>query len=705
MNVFTARSKWIGVPVRMTSRFAKRIGAPFVRREFAVDGAEERPALIRCCGLGLGEWYLNGEKFSAGLLDPPPSVYDRHCYYREYPVTLKPGVNVIGAILGNGQYNAQAQDFWQFHTAPWRDYPKLIFELVCDGKVLLCSDSSWRLTLDTPIVFNNWHGGEYYDSRREIAGWLDPGFDDGKWENAVVCPGPGGELLLDKAPAAEVVDRFAVEEQIAPLLYDLHRIITGRLRITVRGEAGSVIILRYSDHLAPDGEFTQVDLGQFIPGDEVQTDRYTLHTDRLKESWAPRFVYHSFRYVKISIVGNAEIVALEAEEIRTGFARIGTFRCGSDILNRLCDASVNSYSGNFVGIPTDCPHREKNGWMGDAAFACESGLFTFDAAESYRRFVRAIADCQRESGQLPGIVPSPGWGYNYGSGPVWDAAFWMIPMQLLRFDGDTGTIAEYFDAMKKHFAYLETLAEEEIIRFGLGDHSAPDTVTPVPEEFVCSCFFAMEADALADFAEMLGKPDDREFFTRRAREIRQAILAVHPRRTEPTALALYAAMKFGPADAMEKLIAYFENNGGKAAFGIVGAKFIPRLLAENGRADLAFRILTQTEYPGFGNWIARGATTLWEYWDGKFSRNHIMFGDILAWCFIFIAGIRILAPGMEKIAIRPVDLPEAGDFHCTLRTPGGELVIEKRGTLFRLHLPQEIDCSTELPPSWRLETF
>ena len=673
MKNFSEQAKWISVPDIMTSRFARRLAAPYFRKEYFLAGNTPRPASVRFCGLGLSELFCNGEKISGGILDPAPSVYDKHCYFREYQLILQPGTNVFGAILGNGLYNCQANDFWQHHTASWRDYPKMIFELRSGEDVLLVSDSSWRVSTDTPEVFNNWYGGEYYDARKEFSSWLAPGFDDSLWKKAMVKPGPGGQLLLETAPPVQTVNTFEVTEKIAPFVYDAGRIITGQVKLTVRGEAGSKVTLQYSDHLSPEEKFTQLDLGQFIPGDEVQTDSYTLHGNRTDEQWRPRFVYHSFRYIKLTLTGNVEIVSLTACEVRTGFDRIGEVAASHEIMQKLYDAAIASYTGNFVGIPTDCPHREKNGWTADAAFAVESGLTAFAAEASYLRYLQCIADTQRFSGQLAAITPTSSWGYNYGSGPVWDSAFWQIPQALYIHTGSSLAIRKFYDAIVRHFYYLGTLAEDGIIRFGLGDHCHPVPEKAVPVEFVSSCFYIMQADALAQFAGLLGKEDDRKYFTGCGGQLRGQLLAAHPERTECTALALLHLLGIGGQQTLARLIRQFEASGGKADFGIVGAKFIPRLLADNGRSDLAFKILTQTGYPGYGNWIKRGATTLWEYWDGTFSRNHIMFGDIAAWMMRYPGGIAPSweNPGMKELLLKPVFPEGLNDFSVKYRHTSG----------------------------------
>ncbi|MBE6357201.1 MAG: hypothetical protein E7058_08850 [Lentisphaerae bacterium] len=675
MNYFSKTSRWISAPQTMVSRYSGQDGAPFFRKKYPVEKSDPLPVIIRFCGIGLAELYLNGEKISAGILDPAPSVYDKHCYFREYRATLLPGMNLFAVILGNGLYNCQANDFWQFHSAPWRDYPKMIFEMrdAASSEVLLTSDSSWLVSTDTPIIFNNWHGGESYDARKDFDHWLTPEFDDSSWQHAAVKPSPGGEVIPEIAPAAEIVNSFEAVDTIAPFVYDLGRIITGNVKIAVRGEAGSKITLRYSDHLSPDGKFTQVDLGQFVPDTEVQTDNFILRGNRITEEWSPSFVYHSFQYVRISIRGNAEIISLTAREIRTGFERIGSVTTGNDTMQKLYQAVMASYSGNFVGIPTDCPHREKNGWTADAAFAAESGLTAFAAEKSYLRYLQCLADTQRQSGQLAAIAPSAGWGYNYGSGPVWDSALWLIPYYLYIHTGNPQAIKTFYDAIARHCDYTGTLAENGIVRFGLGDHCHPFPEKAVPIEFANTCFYIMETDMLARFAGLLGKEDDRQYYSDCAQKLRKELLAAHPDRRESTALALLLQLGMGSNDTLPQLIEQIEAVGGKADFGIIGAKFIPRLLAENGRSDLAFKIFTQQEFPGWGNWIARGATTLWEYWDGSFSRNHIMFGDIAAWMMRYPGGIAPSwdNPAMQELVLKPLFPEGLNDFAVKYRHASG----------------------------------
>jgi alpha-L-rhamnosidase len=671
-KVFSAGAKWIGSGDIQVSWRAKVMPAPFLRREYDNAGAG-CAGYIRFCGLGYGELYVNGEKVTAEL-ETAPSAYEKRFYYREYPVTLKPGKNVFGVVLGNGWYNCHTNEAWHFDKAPWRDNPKMIFELFsASGESLLVSDRSWQITADGPIIFDGLRNGEVYDARRELTGWLEPDYQPGgSWRPAVIVPGPGGVPEKDFAEPVKVVEEIPLTGQLYPTVWNVGRNITGRVRIKVRGEKGSKIRIRYSDRLAKDGTFTFVDLSHFVQNSEFQTEYYITASDREVECWHSRFCYHGFQYVEIMpINSNAEVLEVTAEVMRSGFDRIGKFESSSGMLNQVYACTVNSYCGNFVGIPSDCPHREKNGWTADALFAAESGLFTFDTGKVYHRWLQNIADVQRANGQLPGIILTGGWGFNYGSGPIWDAAFIHIPYYLWLYTGSDAAIRQFFDAMCRHLDYLGTLSDDGIIRFGLGDHCHPFPERAVPNEFILTCFYRAEALRLAQYAAMLGR--DQSGFMEIADRTEKLIIDNWGDLEQPTALGAFAYWKFGRTDAVDKLNEFFTANGGKVEFGIVGGKFIPRVLADHGYADTAYNILTQTEFPGFGNWVKRGATTLWEYWDGAFSRNHIMFGDISAWMYEFMGGIKPLesAPGFRKFIYAPQIPASMDNFEMSFKTANG----------------------------------
>ena len=662
------QAEWIGTPKGCLNNWqAKILPAPYFRRVFSWDKPGTK-AKILICGLGLYELYLNGQKVSDHVLDPVVTQYDRRALYVVHDVTdlLIAGNNVVGVILGNGLYNCFTPGAWHFDKASWRDYPKLLLQLETEKEVLLTSDRTWKTTTG-PIVFDGWRNGETYDARLELTGWAGKDYDDSSWTNAAQVAPPGGVLQEQTMPPCKVMQTIPFKEKwisAKGTIYDIGQNMTGWTRITVTGKAGAEIQLVYSERITSDRQLDRRDLTGLNDPEHFQTDRYILKGQG-EEIWEPRFTYHGFQYAEVSIKGKAEIKNLEGRVVHTAFEKCGELASSDANLNKLQECTEWAYISNFVGIPTDCPHREKNGWTGDAQLACETGLFNYKAASSYIQWLQSIADIQRPSGQLPGIVPSCGWGFNWGNGPAWDSAFILIPWYIYLYTGDSTAITTHYDAMKKYVDYLTFMAEDHIVSIGLGDWCHPDRDRIVDRGLTDTAYYYVHSLTLAKFAEITGRSDDLRKYTELAGKIKQAFNRQFYKgyglyaRGEQTAMgcALYQGLvEEAEKDAVVKrLVDTVKANGGKPDFGILGAKYVPRALAENGHVELAYQMIIQPEYPGWVNWLKMGATTLWENWDSSSSRNHIMFGDISAWFYQYLAGITPDPenPGFKHFIIKP----------------------------------------------------
>ena len=639
--------------------------APFFRKTF--DCGEVTTASVAVCGLGYFELYLNGKRVGDHVLDPVPTVYHVRSSYVVHDVTalLKPGKNTIGVILGNGIYNSLTEDCWNFNTADWRDCPKFALELTADGKPLLGSDRSWKFTLEGPVTFDNLRCGESYDARRELSGWLEPAYDDTAWQTPMLIASPGGILTRQEQPPCRVTQTLEAHPMPAfPHVYDAAQNLAGWARITVRGEPGARITLRYGEALLPDGMPDWEWQKELPRGPVYQTDQYTLKGGAV-ECWEPRFTYHGFRYITTAIEGNAEIHKVEARVVGTDFPVVGTINFGNETLNALQRMTLWSYRSNFVGIPTDCPHREKNGWTGDAQLACETGLFNFDAADAYAAWLRTFADAQRINGEFPGIAPTGSWGYNWGNGAGWDSAFLIIPYFTWLYTGDDRMIRGHYDAMVRYVEFFCSMAEAGVTDFGLSDWCPPRGGTP--SDITSTGYLYLDCTLLATFARHLGKPEDAAYYTEKAAAVRTAFNRTFYRGDglygTGTMTALACALYHGLVEPSEKekvfqrLVGLCEALNGKVDFGIFGAKYVPRVLAEGGRADLALRFFLCEEFPSWGNWVKEGLTTLSEAWDIKTSGslNHIMFGDTSAWFFTYLGGFRHnpAFPGWKRLTIAP----------------------------------------------------
>lgn len=643
--------------------------APYLRKTFELTSVPKK-AIVNLCGLGWHELYINGKKADDRVLAPVVTQFDKHVCYIEYDVAdlLQAGKNAITVLLGNGWYNCQTEEVWNFVKAPWRDHPKMLCELICDEKKILHSDESWK-THPSPIAFNALRNGETYDAREEVSGILEVDVNDSDWENVTqTCP-PGGLVIKEQLEPCKVMKKFdAISETWVSgnaVIYDFGANMTGWCEVELEGEAGAHIKIQYSEMVRDNMDIDRAYIDRFVKSDEFQTDCYYLKGDGT-EIWQPRFTYHGFRYAKVLICcGNVKIKKIRACFVHNSFPQAGTFECANETINQLQEITCQSYLSNFTGIPTDCPQREKNGWTGDAQLACETGLWNYNAKHAYKHFERILADTQRPSGQLPGIAPSGGWGYNWGSGPAWDICLFELAYQVYRFTGDTDMIKEHYGALHKYVDYCTGMAHDGLVKFGLGDWCHFDDKRRAPVEMTSSAYYYYAAKLFSTFAALLGNNEDRAKYESLSGKIAERINSkfANPDGTyadgQWTALACALYFRITPEDKRQKtadvLAEKVKANGCKADFGILGAKYTPRVLADYGYADLAFRLLTQPEFPGWAHWLNMGATTLWENWSGVASRNHIMFGDISAWMYEYLAGISPddNHPGFKHFSIRP----------------------------------------------------
>jgi alpha-L-rhamnosidase len=634
--------------------------APLLRRAFNLDGKIARARLF-ICGLGYYELHLNGKKIGDHLLDPGFTRYDKRALYVTYDVTdaLKQGSNAVGVILGNGWYNLQTRAFWNFDNAPWRSAPKLLMELriqFTDGRnAIVATDRRWKAG-GSPVTYNSIYSGESYDARREQPGWDTANFDDSRWSPAQIVSPPRGQL------AAQAMPPITIGRPLYPVsvrqpkpgvyVYDFGQDLSGFAQLTLSGPAGTAVTLKYGERLAADGTVDQKEIAKFIveldPNQEFQTDHYILGGHG-PETWHARFAYHGFQYVEVTgAPGPLGPGNLTACFVHSDVPVAGRFDSSDPLLNRIWYAARWSYLSNLEGVPTDSPHREKNGWTGDAHLAAEQGLFNYNAVPLYEKWINDIADEQNPNSEVPGIVPTSGWGYQWGNGPAWDSAFLIIPWYLYEYTGDTRVLTAHYQSMREYVDLLARKSRDNIIDWGRNDWAPAKTDTPA--DITSTAYYYQDALIVAKIAALLGYTDDVGKYQTIAVGIRHAFNErfFHPDTASygngsQTSLscALYQGLvEPGHRSAVfTNLVAAIRQNDNHIDTGILGAKYLLSTLTDNGRADLAYQVATQPTQPGWGWWMANGATTLWEKWDGSESRNHIVFGDISAWFYKALAGM------------------------------------------------------------------
>ena len=716
MNPSDWQAQWIGQTTDVNVK-----PAPMFRREFSLNG-KIKQARAYVCGLGYCDLRINGKKVGDDWLDPGYTRYDKRVLYVTHDVTsmLKNGKNAIGAVLGNGWFNVQAKAAWDFDKAPWRAAPRLLcslqVEFVNGRKVVIGSDPNWKCATG-PVVLNGIYGGEVYDARLEMAGWDGPEFDDSAWQAAQIVDAPKGKLVAQAMPPiksdGELKPVNVTNPKPGVFVFDFGQNLAGHSELKVRGPAGTKITMKYGERLHTDGTLDQRDIAvhvaRFDASQPFQTDSYILK-GKGTEQWHSDFTYYGFQYVEVTgFPGKPDRETLRAVFTHSAVPSAGNFECSNPLLNKIWRAARWSYLSNLQGIPTDCPHREKNGWMGDAQLACEQGLFNFDGVTVYEKWLNDIDDEQRPGGELPGIVPTSGWGYQWGNGPAWDNAFLMIPLYLYQYYGDEKPLRDHYEGMKRYVDYLTRRAKGDIVSIGLNDWVPYKTTTPA--DITDTAYYYRDAQVVSLAAALCGKTDDAAHYAALAGEIKAAFnkhfynpeTGLYGNGSQTSlSCALYQGLvePENSGRVLQNLVANVEARNGHIDTGILGAKYILNTLTDHGRTDVAYRMASQKDLPSWGWWIEQGATTLWEEWNEEASRNHIMFGDVSAWFYKALAGINPdpAAPGFKHFIIRPNLVGDLKSARAEYHSVRGKIMSDWRceNGLFHLHVAVPANTSATI---------
>lgn len=647
--------------------------APFLKKDFSCKSKVAK-ARLYVSGVGYQETYINGKKVGDHVLDPAFTRYDKTVLYTIFDVTglLLNGQNTIGTLLGNGWYNMPTRSVWGFDKADWRGQPALKVQLEMtyeDGRTeTIVSDDSWKATL-SPIRFNSVFQGEVYDARLENPAYYKVGTSGLTWRPVTVVTGPQGKLQPQQMhPIREIYEITPVsitEPKPGRYVVDLGKNVSGYVRLKLKAPVGTKIIIKYGERLSSSGLVDQEHIAMYAFDKPFQTDTYIAKGSGEVEVWSPRFAYHGFQYMEIEgLPDRPGPETVKGVVVHTDFTSTGSFKCANPLLNSIYANTVNSYLTNYHGYPTDCPHREKNGWTGDAHLASEMAMYSFNVQSAYQKWLADIADEQRPSGEVAGIVPTAGWGYFFGNGPAWDCSLFLIPWYIYTYTGDRSSIESMYPSIRSYVNFLSTKADSNhIVSWGLGDWCPAKTVTPA--EITSTAYYYTGARILGQIAGVLGKQEDAEKYAKLAKDIHKSFNLKFYKENgiygNGSQTALACAIYQGLAgdhlsETLNSLVALVEANDNHLDCGILGTKYLINALLDNGRGDVAYRIINQRTFPSWGYWVEQGATTLWERWDGENSRNHPMFGDVGAWFYRALGGIRYNenAPGFKEVTLKPI---------------------------------------------------
>lgn len=664
------KAQWIGYDVPSAS---------LLRKSFILD-KPIRESFVYICGLGYYELSINGEKISDHVLDPAQTDYEQRVFYVTYDVTknVKQGTNALGVILGNGFYNQTVVNDKKYG---WGDViygkPRLILQMhiiFTDGsETIVLSDETWKGS-SSPILSNNVYAGEVYDARLEIPGWSTPDFDDSQWGRVQIIEGPGGKLLSQNLPPIKRMKTIKPVNLTNPkpgiYVYDMGQNFAGWAKLKLKLTKGTTIQLRFAETIDKESMIDPASTGVFATH-VVQTDSYTCKGNEF-EIWEPRFTYHGFRYVEMTgYPGKPTIENLEGIVIHTAVEKTGFFECSDSMLNRIHQTALWTEVSNLHCVPTDCPARERCGWLGDAHVSAEMTIYNFDMPQFWTKYLGDI-ETTRRGGIPKDIAPGKRTG---GGNPDWGTAIVQLPWYLYLYYGDKRILSEHYNGMSVFLEHLKNIAKDYIISKGYGDWCSPGSVASkeTPVALTSTAYFYFDAKIMSRVARLLGKEQDAEGYEQLAQEIKSAFNKLFFDFTKKTygsqtgdSFSLYLGLvpdkdTLAVAESLARDVV--EKHKGHHSTGIMGSRHLFWALSQYGFGDIARGILNQTTYPSIGYLFSLGATTLWEYWSepeidklhGPRSLNHPMQGGFDAWFYQGIGGINPDPdnPGFKHIVLQP----------------------------------------------------
>jgi alpha-L-rhamnosidase len=692
------KAKWICAPAATE--------ALLLRKEFTVKPGLKR-ALAHVTGLGQYELFLNGRKAGDDWLSPGWTDFNDTALYDTKDVTalLRDGRNAAGLSLGNGMYNVVRRNRFVKFTGSFgalRAICQIQLDYADGTTELVGTDESWR-TAAGPVVYSSIYGGEDYDARFDPKGWDRPNFDDRDWRPAVQIVRPPGRLRGAGAAAPplraiEVHRPIAVRQVTnAVAVYDLGQNASHIPRLRVTGPAGSSVRIIPSEIVNEDGSINQRTMGAGSRGSSWW--QYTKGTGKT-ETWSPQFCYIGCRYFQAELIPAKpggklpRIESLDGVVIHSSAAPVGQFECANELVNRIRTLVRWAQRANMVSVLTDCPHREKLGWLEQFHLNGPAIRYEFDLPRLFTKATRDMAEAQLRNGLVPNIAPEyTVFDGTFRAAAEWGAAFLLVPWQQYQFDADLDLIREYYPRMQRYFGYLEGIATNDIVSEGLGDwydlgtNHRPGVAQLTLPPVTATAFYYNDARVLSQMAGLLGKVDDARDYAARAERIRAAFNRefYQPDKgcyigDSQCANAMPLVMGIVEATNREAVLASLvrdvEARGYAMTAGDVGFRYLLLALAQGGQSEAIYKMINQDEKPGYGYQLKQGATSLTEAWDANrnASHDHFMLGQITEWFYKDLAGIEgdPEGPGFKKILIKPTpvgDLKWARASYDSIRGP------------------------------------
>ena len=676
-----------------------------LRKEFEIEGGFQS-ARLYISALGMYEAEINGSRVGDQVLTPGFTDMDRRRQYQTYDVTkmLIAGRNAIGVSLADGWARGRLgfsgkRNQFSTEIALWA---QLVLTYPNGEKTVLVTDPSWKTTKNEPCRMSDLRDGEIYDARMEMDGWSSPGFDDRSWDTVSKTDYRGLLEGTKGLPVREVrrLKGKLLDTPDGRTVIDFGENIAGYVAFTVSGKAGDEVKLVHGEVLDSKGNFTMRNFYfEGTPELPIYCTKQEIHyilSGKGTETYKPSFTFMGFRYLLVEKwPGKVNPDDFTAIVICSDMERTGNFSCSNELINQFYQNSVRSQMGNFIDLPTDCPHRERMGWTGDAQIFCRTAATNFDVQAFFTKWLRDVCTAQKEGGEIPNTVPfesmpteeEPG-------GPVcssgWGDAVTIIPYKLYEVYGDKRLLADMYPAMKRWVEYEACSAASQIkdagnpdspyiwdSGFHWGEWLEPSDkpqseYMKEPKDETATAYFAYSAKILAEIAGILGNSEDEQKYRALAEKVKTAYIHTFTDNgnidggsrqclyVRPLALDLLPeSQKQAAADKLNQVVV---DNGYHIGTGFLSTPYLCEVLTKGGYLETAYRMLQETTCPSWLYSVTRGATTIWESWEGYdpegepfASHNHYSFGSVMEWVYRYMVGIDtdIHAPGYKKIRFQP----------------------------------------------------
>ncbi len=655
---------------------------PLFRKELVVS-KKIKQATAFVAGLGHFEFFLNGQKVSNHFLDAGWTDYRKTAQYVTFDITqnLHNGNNAVGIMLGNGFYNIPNERYWKILQS--YGYPmcklKIIVAYADGGSETLVSDQNWKCS-PGPVTYSSIFGGEDYDATLEQKGWKLAGFDDSRWQTPLIITDPAPAMRSQQQEPLGYFEEFLPKSVSNPKpgtwVYDLGQNFSGIPAIEVQGKRSATVKISPSELLNDDGTINQSAVGKPV------FFNYTLKGEGV-EAWQPQFMYYGFRYIQIEGAvpegkpnpdGVPVVKKIKGIHTRNSAKKIGDFSCSNPLFNAIYTLIDWSIKSNMASVLTDCPHREKLGWLEETYLMGTSLRYNYDLATLYPKILEDMRSAQLPNGLIPDIAPEyvPFQG-GFRDSPEWGSAGLIIPWQMYEWYGNVAVLKENYDMMKRYVDYLSSRAANHIVSHGLGDWydygpKGPGEAQLTSKGLTATAIYYHDITILEKTARILGKPEDESTYRTLGAEVKNAFnlrfFDKDKMQYEKGSQTAYAMpLELGLVEpqyrgsVLANLVKEIQATNYALTAGDIGFHYLVSALQNGGASETLYKMNSRNDVPGYGYQLARGATSLTESWPAlkNVSNNHFMLGHLMEWFFNGLGGIKPseTALAFKEFVIRP----------------------------------------------------